>query len=210
MTALRIGLTGGIGSGKSTVSRLFEQRGVPVYDADVISRELVEPGQPALTEIVEQFGAAMLTHDGRLDRAALRALIFSNGEAREQLQTILHPRIRTELQRCAAQCTAPYCLLVIPLLLESRLESSVDRILVVDVDEQTQLQRASTRDGVSTDQIAEIMRSQITRQQRLAAADDLIHNVGDQDALASQVAELHRQYLRLASQNLARQSQEPL
>lgn len=198
MTALRIGLTGGIGCGKSSVSRRFEALGVPVFDADQISRELVEPGQPALTEIITAFGPSLLTPEGRLDRSALRQHIFANRPAREQLQSILHPRIRATLQQRASACVAPYCLLAIPLLLESGLTTSVDRILVVDCDEQAQIARASQRDGSPPEQIRAIMATQVSRPQRLAAADEIVHNDGDEHELDAQVIRLHQHYLHLS------------
>ncbi len=195
---LRIGLTGGIGSGKSEVSRLFAERGATVIDTDVISRELVEPGQPALHEIVSVFGAELLDSEGRLNRDRLREQVFSDPEKRRQLETILHPRIRAralELSDCA---DAPYCLLVIPLLVESGLDYPLDRVLVVDTPVENQIRRVATRDQLSPEQIQPILDSQATREQRLALADDVIVNDRGLSQLGEAVEQLDQQYRQAA------------
>jgi dephospho-CoA kinase len=195
---LRIGLTGGIGSGKSTVAGLFAARGVPVIDADVIARELVAPGQPALVEIIAAFGAEMVNADGQLDRARLRERVFNDAAQRERLEAILHPRIRAVMaERAAAQSTT-YVLLVIPLLFESGQRDLVDRMLVVDVPVELQRARVSARDHLSDAQIDAILAAQLSRDQRIDGADDVIDNSGDAAALERQVDDLHRRYLQLS------------
>lgn len=199
---LTIGLTGGIGSGKSTVSAEFERLGIPVIDADQLSRQLVEPEQPALQQIVRQFGEGILTANGELDRRALRDIIFRDKAARHQLESILHPAIREAMHQQLAELEAPYALLVIPLLLETgRQHYDIDRILVVDVPETLQLERVKRRDAVNDDEAAAILASQVDRQTRLAAADDIIHNDGDLTQLQQQIQQLHRRYLQLAGGN---------
>ena len=196
---LRIGLTGGIGSGKSTVAELFAARGVPVIDADVIARELVAPGQPALAEIVASFGTDCIDAEGRLDRARLRARVFDDAAQRERLEAILHPRIHAVMaERAAAQSTA-YVLLVIPLLFESGQRDLVDRVLVVDLPVELQRARVSARDHLSDAQIDAIFAAQVQRDQRIDGADDVIDNSGDAAALERQVDALHQRYLALAN-----------
>lgn len=199
---LKIGLTGGIGSGKSTVADYFAELGVPVIDADKIARELVEPGQPALAAIVKIFGRGMLDSNGRLDRARLRALVFDDIDRRKQLEAILHPLIRAGMRARAAALDAsgvPYCILCIPLLLETGQTDLADRILVVDVPETLQYQRVRARDGLPDAQIAAIIAAQAGREQRLAAADDVIVNEGDLADVRRRVMEMHRRYLALAA-----------
>jgi len=200
---LIIGLTGGIGSGKSTVSQSFEKLGVPIIDADQLTRELVAPGQPALKEIADQLGNDLLTIEGELDRAQLRRRIFANPEQRHTLEAILHPRARdVTLQQLAAlreSATPPtYIILSVPLLIESGWVDMVDRVLVVDATPEQQRQRASQRDGLSTEHIDAVMRSQVDRDTRLAAADDVIHNHSDLPSLQQQIDTLHQQYQQLA------------
>lgn len=195
---LRIGLTGGIGSGKSTVANLFAAHGVPVIDADVIARELVEPGQPALAEIVAAFGADMLDAQGRLDRAKLRARVFDDPSQRKRLEAILHPRIHDLMAERTAAQTAPYALLVIPLLFEADQRDLVDRVLVVDAPAETQRARVSARDRLPPAQIDAMLAAQWDRQRRLDHADDIIDNSGDAAALERQVDALHCRYLDLA------------
>lgn len=199
---LRIGLTGGIGSGKSTVANLFAARGVPVIDADVIARELVEPGQPTLADIVAAFGADMLDAQGRLDRARLRARVFDDPSQRKRLEAILHPRIHAVMAERAMALTAPYVLLVIPLLLEANHLDLVDRVLVVDVPVETQRARVGAREQLAPAQIDALLAAQSNRQQRLDRADDVIDNSGDAAALERQVDTLHRRYLELAKTRL--------
>ncbi|MDT8382968.1 MAG: dephospho-CoA kinase [Gammaproteobacteria bacterium] len=200
---LIIGLTGGIGSGKSTVAHYFEALGVPVIDADIIARELVAPGQPALGEIAHQLGPELVLADGNLDRAQLRQRVFAHNEERKRLEAILHPKIRECLrQRVNAlreRNTPPaYCILSIPLLIESGWIDLVQRVLVVDASPAQQQQRASQRDGLSPEHVSSIIRNQADRDTRLAAADDIIHNDADLPALQAQVETLHRRYLQLA------------
>jgi dephospho-CoA kinase len=197
---LKIGLTGGIGSGKSAVSRCFERRGVPVIDADQVAREVVEPGEPALAEIAATFGTDLIRADGALDRARLREQVFADADARRRLEAILHPRIR---ERMRARLTAlpagtPYAVLVIPLLLESGQRNLVDRILVVEAAVPVRIARVTGRDGVTEDQVRRIIAVQCTETQRGAAADDLIQNEGSESELDAKVAALHEKYLALA------------
>lgn len=195
---LRIGLTGGIGSGKSTVADLFAARGVPVIDADAIARDVVEPGQPALAEIITAFGSDIVDAQGRLDRARLRARVFDDASQRKRLEAILHPRIRAVMAERAAAQTAPYVLLVIPLLFEADQRDLVDRVLVVDATPEIQHARVSARDHLPPEQIDAILVAQMDRQQRRDRADDVIDNSGDPAALEHQVEALHRRYLGLA------------
>ncbi|QYZ65651.1 MAG: dephospho-CoA kinase [Gammaproteobacteria bacterium (ex Lamellibrachia satsuma)] len=198
--ALVVALTGGIGSGKSTVSRHFEKLGVPVIDADLIAREQVEPGAPALDEIRKRFGADVITPKGGLDRDRMRSIVFENSTKRLQLQQILHPRIRSEMQLRLVQLDTPYAVLVIPLLLESGQDSLADRILVVDIPEVHQIARVQQRDGLKKTQIGQIIAAQVDRQSRLAAADDVISNDGGLQTLEKAVEQLHQRYLDLAEQ----------
>ncbi len=200
---LIIGLTGGIGSGKTTVSQYFERHGVPVIDADQLTRELVAPGQPALKEIARQLGADLLSADGELDRPQLRKRIFTHPEQRQILETILHPLAREaalqQLTTLHENAHPPaYVILSVPLLIESGWADLVQRILVVDATPTQQQQRASQRDGLSTTQINAIIHSQIDRNTRLTTADDIIHNDTDLLALQAQVAALHQRYQQLA------------
>jgi dephospho-CoA kinase len=196
---LRIGLTGGIASGKSTVTQRFAELGVPVIDADVASRHVVEPGEPGLEQVVHRFGPGILDTNGSLDRRALRALIFSDPASRHALDAILHPLIRAEMEDQAATARGPYLVLAIPLLVEGgRARNRVDRVLVVDVDETTQLKRVQTRDGGTADQARAILASQASRETRLAAADDVLWNSGSVADLRQSVDRLHEQYLQLA------------
>lgn len=195
---LSIGLTGGIASGKSVVARLFAGHGVPVLDTDQIARDVVEPGQPALAEVVAAFGPTVLAADGRLDRQALRQRVFADPAARHRLEAILHPAIRAELARRAAAAGGPYQIWVIPLLVEGGRIDRVDRVLVVDCPVETQLARLQARDGENQDSARRIVAAQASREQRLAAADDLITNDGPLEALAPQVAALDARYREVA------------
>jgi dephospho-CoA kinase len=197
--ALRIGLTGGIGSGKTEVSRYFGTLGVPVIDTDIIARELVTRGQPALVEIAAEFGSGILDAQGDLDRAKLRRTVFSDPDRRRQLENILHPRIRDRAFALAEQCDAAYCIIVIPLLVESGQDYPLDRILVVDVPTEAQYRRVARRDGLSREQIASILAAQADRAIRLRAADDVVVNDGDIDALHRKIDALHQRYLKLAA-----------
>jgi dephospho-CoA kinase len=194
---LVIGLTGGIGSGKSTVARLFTQHGVAVLDTDQVARQVVAPGAPALAEIRDSFGAEVLTANGELDRRAMRERVFRDPQAREKLEAITHPRIRDQVRQWLAQQNGDYCIVIIPLLLEKGWTELIDRILVVDVPEALQLERTIQRDGMNRDQVEAIMATQVSRQTRLDAADDIIHNDGDITALRARVDALHEKYLGL-------------
>lgn len=202
MTAARhtlvIGLTGGIGSGKTTVANGFEKLGVPLIDADLIARELVEPGRTALEEVRAVFGAECLTKEGRLDRAHIRQRIFSDDSLRQRLEAILHPEIRKRIKALTAEIKAAYCIVVIPLLLETGQNDLVDRILVVDAPEKEQLKRVAARDKLSHNAIIRIMQTQADRETRLAAADDIIVNNSDLETLTSHIRSLHRRYLELS------------
>jgi dephospho-CoA kinase len=195
---LVVGLTGGIGSGKSTAARLFAARGAPVIDTDAIAREAVEPGTPALARIAEEFGPAVLTPAGTLDRAALRTRVFADVEQRRRLEAILHPEIRARARKRLADLAAPYAIVVVPLLIESGAWSFVQRVLVVDVPESVQRERACARNGLSRAQVDAVMNAQVNRERRLAAADDILVNDRDLPTLERQVETLHRRYLRLA------------
>jgi len=196
---LIVGLTGGIGSGKTTTSRYFEQLGVPVIDADLIVHQLQQPGQPALAEIAERFGAGVLRADGSLDRQRLRQQVFNDPRQREALEAILHPRARQELLRQIAELDTDYCIVAVPLLIESGWDELVHRVLVVDAPRELQIRRSRQRDQLSTEQVEAVIDSQLDRQARLDAADDVITNDGDQQALREQVARLHQRYQRLAT-----------
>jgi dephospho-CoA kinase len=193
---LVIGLTGGIGCGKSTVAKLFAAKGVPILDADVIARELVEPNQPAFEAIKQHFGAAIL-RDGGLDRARLREIVFSNPEEKRWLENLLHPMVYSEISRRIATLSAPYSIVVIPLLLETGRRHLVDRLLVVDCPEDMQRHRVKLRDGLEDTQIEKIMASQISRSKRLEAADDVIENTADEATLSDRIEHLHQLYLAL-------------
>jgi dephospho-CoA kinase len=195
---LRIGLTGGIASGKSTAARRFTELGVSVIDADVAARAVVAPGTAGLAEVVNRFGPGVLSESGDLDRRALRDLIFSDPVARRDLEAVLHPLIRAHMDREAQAAEGPYVVMAIPLLVESGLRDRVDRILVVDADEAVQLQRLQARDGSTAEQARAILDSQAGRSSRLAAADDVLPNAGTVTELRQAVDRLHEKYLRLA------------
>ncbi|MGD2117466.1 MAG: dephospho-CoA kinase [Chromatiales bacterium] len=188
-------LTGGIACGKSAVSHLFANLGVPVIDADLISRELVLPGAAALAEIVAEFGDEILTENGNLDRSRMRQLVFHSEQKRSRLEQILHPRIHAEIQRQLNKLQADYCILVIPLLVESSQPYPADRILVIDCPVELQRARLAKRDQIDNQLIDDMLASQASREQRLAIADDIIENTQGFDHLEQQVLQLHRQYL---------------
>jgi dephospho-CoA kinase len=190
---LKIGLTGGIATGKSTVSKQFAKLGVPIIDADEIAHALVEPGEPALRLIIQTYGSKMLQSDGRLNRAKLREQIFADEQERKRLEAILHPRIRQVIQEQVAQVQKPICLLSIPLLLETQHKYKVDRILVVDCSPDLQRKRLLTRD-ISLVQIEQILKAQTNRTARLAKADDVIYNDSDFDNLQQQIDALYQKY----------------
>lgn len=195
---LTIGLTGGIGSGKSTVAELFRALGVPVYDTDAFARQLVEPGQPALNEIIDVFGESILDSSGKLDRQKLKQQVFENDSDRIKLESILHPRIRELLLSNIKSSDAPYCMAVIPLLVEQQWQPIVDRVLLVDVTETTQITRTLQRDEIPESLVKTIINSQASREARLAVADDVINNNQGLDSLKNQVKQLHDKYLELA------------
>lgn len=196
---LRIGLTGGIASGKSTVAGLFAGHGATVIDADQIARQVVEPGQPALAALVQAMGRDLLDASGRIDRRRLRQRIFEDPAARRVAEGILHPPVLAELARQAEAMPGPYQVLVIPLLVEVGRGRLVDRVLVVDCPEPQQIERLMRRDGETREAAERALAAQTTRAERLAAADDVIVNDGGPDALADRVAELDRRYRRLAA-----------
>lgn len=197
-----VGLTGGIGSGKSTIAGLFAELGVPIVDADLVARQVVEKSSPLLAEIATHFGPEILLEDGTLNRAALREKIFANETQKHWLNQLLHPAIRHEMLRQLAAQQAPYCIFMVPLLIENNLTALCQRILVIDVLEHTQVERAGQRDNNQVEQIKRIMQSQVSRQERLKYADDVINNNEDLIAglpqLKQKVLDLHHLYLQLA------------
>ena len=197
--ALRIGLTGGIASGKSMVADFFAALGVTVIDTDVIARQVVAPGEAALAEIRDAFGAAVILEDGSLDRAAMREIVFADPARRAQLEAILHPRIRAETMRQVEAVNDSYTIIVVPLLVESPMSQLMDRVLVVDCSEAAQLQRLLLRDGEDEAAAQRIIAAQASRAERLAIADDVIDNSGDPDKARAQAHALHETYLALAA-----------
>lgn len=195
---LVIGLTGGIGSGKTLATEHFQRLGITVVDADVCARVVVEPGRPALAEIAAAFGPGVIQADGSLDRAALRHIVFADPEQRRRLEAITHPRIREEIARQIAASTSPYTILVSPLLFESGQDAFAQRTVLVDAHESLQRHRAATRDKVSEKQIEAIMAAQMSREARRARADDVILNEGHIEHLHAMVEKLHQRYLELA------------
>jgi dephospho-CoA kinase len=202
--AFRVALTGGIASGKTTVADLFGSLGVPLIDTDLIAREVVEPGEPALTAVAQAFGNGVLGADGRLDRRRLRDMIFADAGARARLEAILHPAIRAEMERqsAAAAGAGPYQVLVIPLLTEGGRRDHVDRVLVVDAPEDLQVERLIARDSVTREQAQASLRAQAKREARLRLADDVLTNNGMIEDLRAQVAALHARYLKLAAEKV--------
>ncbi len=195
-----VALTGGIASGKSAVERRFEALGIHAYDADLAARAVVEPGSEALSEIAQAFGPEVLAADGRLDRTAMRQRIFADPTARTTLEGILHPRIRTWLRDAVAADEGPYCILSIPLLVENREHYAwVDRILVVDAPEHVRLDRLTRRDSIEPALAAKMIAAQASHPERLAIADDVIVNDGDESSLDEAVAALDRTYRKLAA-----------
>jgi dephospho-CoA kinase len=195
-----VGVTGGIGSGKSAVSDRFKRLGIKIVDADLASREVVKPGQPALAAISQHFGADVIQADGSLDRARLRALVFANPNERVWLERLLHPLINEYLRQELASATSAYAILVSPLLKETGQSRFTNRILVVDVPEHVQLARTMARDSNDETQVKAIMAAQASRQSRLAIADDVIQNDAGFEALDTAVQRLHERYLTLARQ----------
>lgn len=195
---LRVGLTGGIGSGKSTIASLFVMRGVPVIDTDEIARGLTEPGQETFDQIVRAFGDTILGENRRIDRDKLRERVFDNTDERRRLETILHPRIRAIVRDKLAAIEAPYGVVVVPLLIESGFSDLVDRILVVDAMENVQIQRTAARSGLREPEIRKIMSAQANRARRLQQASEVIENNGDRKHLEAEVERMHQWYLSLA------------
>ncbi len=196
---LKIGLTGGIGCGKSTVSDLFSRLNIPVIDADLIAHQIVEPGEAALQLLVQHFGDKILAPDGHLNRTQLREIVFTDSSKRKQLEAILHPLIYQKMQNEYEQQHSPYCIFSIPLLIETKMTEFVDRILVIDCPLETQITRVKQRDNLSRERILTIINSQVSRQTRLDYANDIIDNSKSAKQLAEQVKKLHNQYLLLNS-----------
>jgi dephospho-CoA kinase len=199
---IRIGLTGGIGSGKSAVTDRFKRFGIPVIDSDILTRELVTPGSPALQIIVQRFGEAIVAPDGHLDRKALRTIIFNDQQARRDLESILHPAVREEIFKRLSSLDAPYCLVVVPLLVESGMTAMFERIIVVDCNETQQIERVMQRDGSSEQEAHTILDSQVNRRDRLDFATDIIQNTGDFNDLDRKVERLHHFFLDLAGKKV--------
>jgi dephospho-CoA kinase len=195
-----IGLTGGIGSGKSTIADYFTKLGIDVIDADKIAREVVTPHSAALNEIAVHFGTSALNKDGSLNRGALRRTIFADPKERRWLEALLHPLIRERLEQDIAHSSSPYVVVVIPLLIESSYQYPIDRVLVIDTPEAQQRSRTHLRDQISKEEIENIISAQVSREQRLAAADDIIHNDKGIEELEQQVNKLHQYYLSLSEQ----------
>lgn len=194
-----VALTGGIGSGKSTVASAFSRLGIDIVDADIIARQVVEPGQPALAALHSKFGDSVLLPDGGLNRAGLRHIIFNSADDKRWVNNLLHPLIHAETQRQLALARSAWCLWVVPLLVENDLHHLANRVLVVDVDRETQLTRTMARDGIGREQAENILAAQATREARLAAADDIIDNSTSPDAVEAYVATLNQRYLALAA-----------
>lgn len=196
-----VGLTGGIGSGKTTIANLFAQYGIDIIDADVIARKVVEPQSDALKQISHYFGDDILDNNGALNRAKLREFVFQNTAAKTWLNNLLHPIIRSEMINAIKQAQSDYCLLVVPLLVENELTYLVNRVLVVDVPTEVQISRTCARDESSKEIVQGIITSQATREQRISVADDIIdNNVTNSDTIKNEVAKLHQLYIRLANQ----------
>ncbi len=194
-----LGLTGGIGSGKSAVAACFKKYGIKVVDADIAARKVVEPGMPALQTIAEHFGEQVLQADGTLDRAVLRSIVFNNEQQRQWLEQLLHPAIGEWIATELTSATSAYAILESPLLLETEQRKSTHRTLVVDVSKELQIERATARDDNSREQIEAIIAAQLPREERLARADDIIDNSGSLADLESAVKTLHQQYLKIAA-----------
>ena len=195
-----VGLTGGIASGKTTVSDRFHHLGVDVVDADVVARQVVEPGQPALVQLSELFGDDILNSDGTLNRQAMREKMFADPNLRQATEQVLHPIIREQMWQQVSASRTPYCILAVPLLMETGGHKRVHRVLVVDVDETTQIERLMARDNSDMEEVRAILAAQSSREQRLSIADDVIDNSRDLEHLYQQVSRLHEMYLDLAAQ----------
>ena len=195
---LKVGVTGGIGCGKSAVTDYLSGKGIVIADADQAAKAVVEPGQPALEAIVKHFGIPLLLEDGTLNRRALRDIIFNDPQQRLWLERLTHPLIIKRLQLEMAAARSPYVIMVAPLLLEANLKGAVDRVLVIDADPEQQIIRTMARDGVSRAQVEGILQTQTSREQRLSIADDIIDNSGTLAALHQQLDRLHQRYLNMA------------
>jgi dephospho-CoA kinase len=206
MSGFIVGLTGGIGSGKTTIATMFHDLGVQSVDADLVAREVVMPGEPALDAIVQHFGTAILQQDGQLDRSELRAKIFADEAEKRWLNQLLHPLIRQRMLQQLAACTSDYALLIAPLLLENKLQVYTDRVLVVDVPAEVQLSRTMQRDQVPAEQVQSILNSQIARPERLQLADDVLLNTVPVIELQPQIQQLHSRYQQFAKEKLAKSS----
>ena len=199
-----VGLTGGIGCGKSSAARMFAELGILVVDTDAIAHQLTAPGGPALAAIRQQFGPDIFASDGSLDRAQLRQRVFSDSRAKKNLEALLHPLIRDEALQQLARCATPYAVLVVPLLLETgEMRDRVQRVLVVDCDEPQQIARAMSRSRLSEAEVRAIMAAQLSRAARLKLADDVLSNDSSLEHLQQQAETLHRKYLKLAQHNPA-------
>lgn len=198
MSKLIIGLTGGIASGKTTVANKFIALGVDAVDADIVAREVVAKGTPALAQITKHFGSQVLQENEELNRSALRQIIFSDEEAKQWLNRLLHPLIRDTIKQQLKQCSSDYCLLIAPLLLENQMQSMVDSVLVIDVDVETQIHRTMARDNSTRKQVESIIASQISREQRIKSANHVIKNDDMIYNLTNDVKKLHHEYLKIA------------
>lgn len=197
--ALVIGMTGGIGSGKTTVANLFADLGVPVIDADELARRVVARGEPGHEEIVNHFGSEILDASGELDRRMMREHVFSDPDKRERLEAIVHPRVYALMKKQLADLDCPYAIVVVPLLIETGGREIVDRVLVVDSPEELQIERTLRRDGTTREGVESILAAQADRPTRLAAADDVIENAASEKELEGEVARLHRRFLARAA-----------
>ncbi|MEJ6520792.1 dephospho-CoA kinase [Shewanella bicestrii] len=198
MSKFVVGLTGGIGSGKTTVANLFAEEGVDLVDADIVAREVVAKGSKGLEAIIAHFGTEILTEAGELDRAKLRQQVFSNEQERQWLNQLLHPMIRQEMLSQVENATSDYVIMVVPLLFENGLDRLVNRTLVVDISPELQVSRTVKRDNVDATQVNNIINSQCSRNDKLARADDIIDNQGEISKLKQEVQALHQRYLQLS------------
>jgi dephospho-CoA kinase len=199
---LCIGLTGGIGSGKTTATNIFSELGVPIIDADAISHTVVEKGQPALKTIAETFGNDLIDEDGQLRRDRLRQIVFDDSQARMKLESIIHPLVYVEIKRQVSHVSFPYYILSSPLLLESKSKYKIDRVVVIDVPESMQIERASQRDNLEARDIQKVIDSQSNRNKRVSQADDVLMNDKDLSSLRNNIELLHKKYLKLAETKL--------
>lgn len=198
--AIIIGLSGGIASGKTTVANLFNQHfNIDIVDADIVAREVVALGSDGLKQITEHFGESILLEDGTLNRSRLRELIFSDPKEKQWLNDLLHPMIRDKIDSDLSKITSPYGLLIAPLLVENQMQGMADRVLIVDVPAEVQIERTMSRDNVSREQVASILKSQASREQRLAVADDVIKNHTKNQELLPQITDLHQKYLAISA-----------